>query len=423
MNDRRHAGPAAGPGLSSLRAAAALALAGAALLAACGPRRQAAPPAARAVTAAAVVRATIEIDLEYAARIRPSREIIVSPKIPGRVTQAPASVGRKVQEGEVLFTLETKDIDAQYRQARAALESARANLTRTADSSLHSQVLAAEAAVKQAQVQVDDLKDLYERARRLYESGAVPRQQLDGVKAKYESAGIALDTARQNLALIREKGGPQSSEVAAAQVDQAQAAADLARSQMENTVVRSPIAGIVAARNVDPGELVSSSVPAFVVIDIRTVTAEASVSESMVEKVHPGDAVAVTVEAAGASRLAGVVDSVSPAPDPRTMGYLVKVTIDNSAETLRPGMFARVFFPVERREEVLVVPNGAVVTEAGVDYVYAVVGGVVRKKVVETGLADAAVTELRGGLEEGDLVVTGGQSFLNDGDPVVVSPE
>ena len=403
-----------------LLSAAMLAAAGLAL-ASCGPARAQPARAEKTVTVVAARRAHIAITREYAARIRPRQEIVVSPKVAGRVATVRADVSQKVKRGAVLFTLESKDFEAQSRQARAALESARANLTRTSDSSLSSQVIQAQAAVNQAQVQYDDAKDMYDRTSKLFDGGTASRQQLDGAKARRDSAGIALDAAKQNLALIQDKGGPQSTGLASTQVDQAQASLDLADSQLSNTVVTSPITGVVSTRNIDPGELVSSAVPAFVVIDVSSVTAEISVEGDMVDKIRRGQAVEVSVEATDAVRLSGVVDTISPAADPRTQGYTVKIRIDNPGDSVRPGMFARVRLPVEERDSALVVPNSAVVTETGMDYVFEVMNGVVKKVPVEVGISDDTVTEISSGLEEGVLVVSEGQSFLNDGEKVTVT--
>jgi HlyD family secretion protein len=237
-----------------------------------------------------------------------------------------------------------------------------------------------------------------------------------------DSAAIALDTAKASLSLLTQKGGPQSTGLASTQVDQAQATADLAQSQLENTTVRSPITGTVATRNVDPGELVGSGVPVFVVIDVSSVTAEASVEESTVRMLRRGQVVPVRIGAAGDAALDGVVETISPAADPRTMAYTVKIRVDASGQEIRPGMFARVLFPVDTRRDVLVVPGSAVITETGVDYVFVVAGGVVKKTAVQTGISDDAVTEITSGLTEGVPVVTEGQSFLNDGDSVTIAP-
>jgi multidrug resistance efflux pump len=399
-----------------------MAVLGALSLAGCTRTAQSAVQEPKTVTATRAKRATIALSLVYPARIRPKQEIVVSPKVAGRVASVRADIGQRVRAGEVLFTLESRDFDAQSRQAKAALDSARANLTRTSDSSLGSQEIQAQAAVKQAQVQYDDARDMYARVQKLFDGGTASRQQLDGAKARFDSAAIALDTAKQNLSMLQDKSGPQSTGVASSQVDQAQATADLAESQLSNTIIRSPISGVVASRAIDPGELVAAGMPTFVVIDQSTVTAEASVEEGMVGKIHVGQAVAVAVEAAGAAGLSGVVQSVSPSADPRTLGYAVKVRIDAAQAALRSGMFARISFPIESRENVLVVPNTAVVTETGVDYVYVVSSGVLKKTAVQLGSADDAVTEISSGLSDGAFVVTAGQSFLADGQTVTVAP-
>jgi len=393
------------------RAAFAASLVLVALLCGCSGRRAPAAPETRTVTTVRAARATISVSVEYAARIRPKQEIYVSPKVGGRVASVRADVSQPVRRGQVLFTLETRDYEAQARQAQAALQSARANLTRTSDSSLSSQVL-------QARVQYSDAKDLSDRTDRLFSQGSVSRQQRDDARAKADSARIALDTARQNLSLIQDKGGPQSTGVASTQVDQAQAAAELAQSQLDNAVITSPITGVVASRSVDPGELVASGSPAFVVIDVSSITAEASVDEAIVAKIHVGEKVPVNAEAADSGVLDGVVDTVSPAADPRTQGYLVKIRVEHPGAIVRPGMLARVFFPVERHQNVLSVPSQALVTESGVQYVYVDAGGLVKKAAVQTGISDDTRTEILAGLSEGDRVITEGQSFLNEGDRV-----
>ena len=407
--------------LAAAAAVSALACALAVLAAGCSGRRAPPAPETKTVTAVRAARATISVSVEYAARIRPKQEIYVSPKVGGRVATVRADVSKPVRRGDVLFTLETRDYEAQARQAQAALQSARANLTRTSDSSLSSQVIQAQAAVDQAQVQYADAADLADRMDKLFSQGSVSRQQRDDARARADSARIALDTAKQSLGLLKDKGGPQSTGVASTQVDQAQAAAELAQSQLDNAVITSPITGVVASRSVDPGELVASGTPAFVVIDVSSITAEASVDEAMVAKIHVGERVPVNAEAADSGTLDGVVDTVSPAADPRTQGYLVKVRVPNPGTAVRPGMLARVFFPVERRVDVLAVPSQALVTESGVQYVYLDAGGVVRKAAVRTGIADDSRTEILSGISEGDLVITEGQSFLNEGDRVTVA--
>jgi RND family efflux transporter MFP subunit len=172
---------------------------------------------------------------------------------------------------------------------------------------------------------------------------------------------------------------------------------------------------------VDPGELVAAGSPAFVVIDLSSVTADASVDEGIVQKIRPGERVPVSAESAGGEPLTGVVDTVSPAADPRTQGYAIKIRINNPGNVLRPGMLARVSFPVESRKGVLAVPNQALVTDGGVQYLFLVEGGVVKRAAIQTGISDDTLTEVTAGISEGAFVITEGQSFLNEGERVTIS--
>lgn len=206
-----------------------------------------------------------------------------------------------------------------------------------------------------------------------------------------------------------------------AQVDQAQAQVDFATSQLDATTVVTPTDGVVAQRGVEVGEMVGTSTLAFVIIDVGSVLAEAGVSEEIVSHISVGDAVNVTVDAVNVSALQGSVESVSPATDERGL-YTVKVKVGNPGGAIKPGMLARLRFLVRRAPAAPAVPNSAVVTENGADYLYIVKENVVHKTQVQVGASDAHDTQITTGLSLGDVVVVEGQSFLADGDPVTPMP-
>ena len=213
--------------------------------------------------------------------------------------------------------------------------------------------------------------------------------------------------------------------MASSQVDQAQAKLDLAQSQLDNTRITSPIdgRGIRPQRGPRGAGLQRPARLRRHRREHRERRGQRS-RKAWWRRSRLGQRVPVSVDAAGGVTLQGVVQTISPAADPRTQAYAVKVRIDHPGDAMRPGMFARVSFPVDRQADVLVVPNGALVSETGVDYVYAVVPGnggtVVKKIAVQPGIADDSVTAILSGLTEGTLVVTEGQSFLNDGAPVKI---
>jgi HlyD family secretion protein len=399
----------------------------AASLASCAKRGEAAPLPPRLVTAAAVERRDFVLAAEYAARIVPYKEVNITPKVGGRVSSVLADVGTTVAEGQTLFTLDASDYEAQYRQAQAALGSAKASFERTSDSGREQQTLQARSAADQAHIAYDEAKKAYDRMQRLFDSGSISRQQLDDVKARFQAAGVQREAADSALSLVEDRAGTQANEIAAGQVGQASAQADLARSQLDAAVIRSPIAGRVSYRNVEVGEMVGSPSLAFVVIDESRVYAETGLSERVVGGIGKGQSLDLVVPTLGEApggpgRISARVDSVSPAADPRTNLYTVRLLVPNTQALLRGGMLARIRVPIETKKAALLVPERATFSENGGDYVLVAKDGAATRRRVSIGESDGSRVEVQSGLAEGELVITSGQEFLGEGDKVSIAP-
>jgi RND family efflux transporter MFP subunit len=384
------------------------------------------------ITAAVAEKRDFELSTDYPASIAPLREVNITPKVGGRVSSVLVEVGMAVSKGQPLLELDASDYQSQYRQAQAALGSAKAALTRTSDSGQQQQIIQAQAAADQAQVAYDDAKSAYDRIKRLYDGGSVPRQQLEDADARAQAAEIQREAAAKALALVQDKAGSQADDIASSQVDQATAQTELAKSQLDETVLRSPIAGRVSYRDVEAGEMIGTSTLAFIVIDESSVVAEAGLSERAIGAVRKGMGLEVVIPALGdgdRGRRAGIVDSVSPAADPRSMLYQVRILIPNADGALQGGMLARVRIPVETRRGALLVPERSTFSENGADYVLVVAldssggkEGSVSRRRVTLGESDGSSVEALDGLSQGELVVTAGQEFLGDGDRVKISP-
>ncbi|MEI6873784.1 MAG: efflux RND transporter periplasmic adaptor subunit [Spirochaetota bacterium] len=379
------------------------------------------PP--RAVEATIVQQRTFSLEAEYAARILPASQVTITPKVGGRVASVRATIGDVVAKGQTLFTLETGDYDAQYRQANAALVSSRANLTRSNEAGQESQTLQAQAANDQALLARDEIQKAWDKTKRLRDGGVVSKQQMDDVDAKLRAANIQLEAAKKSLELVRDKAGRQASDVLSGQVDAAQAQADLAKSQLDSTAIVSPLSGRVSWRDVEPGQMVGTSSLTFVVMDDSTVLAEAGLSDRSVGLVRKGMSIAVTINALGGDRVqrSGMVNWVSPAADPRTLLYTVRIAIANSDGAIRPGMLAKIRFPIEAPRQAILIPERAAFSENGLDYVMVAEEGRARKRQVSLGESDGASIEVTKGLEPGNLVITAGQEFLADGDAIASS--
>lgn len=208
-------------------------------------------------------------------------------------------------------------------------------------------------------------------------------------------------------------------------VDQLKAQLDAARSQydnvLENTVLRSPISGVVTARNYDPGDM-TGNLPVLTVGQITpTVKVMINISENDLSTIAKGMPVSVEFDAFKGREFAGRVQRIYPTVDPATRTFAVEVGIANADGSIKPGMFARVGIDLGSQSNV-VVPDRAVVkqTGSGNKYVYVLRGNRVSYQKVSLGQRFDTTYELLDGIEDGDTVVITGQTRLADGVEVEV---
>jgi len=293
-------------------------------------------------------------------------EVSIIPKMAGKVAEVIFDVGDEVHKGDVLVRLESTELQAQLKQAQAGLATAKANYA-------------------------DAQKNL-ERTKSLFEQGAVSQQQLD--------------LAQTQLAM----GSP----------DSAAAAVQLIQAQLANTVITSPIDGIVSARSVEVGEIAGQG-PVMTIVDVDQVIVETNVTESEVNKIEVGQVLDVKVSALQDEPFKGTVSTISPAADSRTGAFPIKITIPNSIHQLKPGMFAEVKLVLETKIGALVVPKEAVIDSGDRKYVFKIVDDKAVMTDVTTGMSDETHMEVLIGLAAGDKVVTKGQNKLQDNTPVMTN--
>jgi HlyD family secretion protein len=376
------------------------------VLAGCGAAKPVARQDATAVKGVQAATASITTNVEYSSKLKPIQEIAVSSKIAGKVASINADVGSEVKKGQVLFTLEANDTQAQLKQQEA-------NQANT-DASSAQQITTARQAMDKAQVAYNDAKTNYDKTKSLLDAGATSSQAMSDAQTKLNNAQIDLQSAKDNLQKVNEKNGSSYA--------QAAAAVDVVSAQLDNSTIAAPISGTVSVRNIDIGEIsAGASNPAFTVIDTSKMVAEVDVPDKMVAKLKKGDKLTVIINALDNKSLDGTVDFISPAADSKTQFYAIKVNIDNGDNSLKPGMFAKVILPAESKQNVVTVPNEAIKIEDGVAYVYKVDKNVVAKTPVKMGLANEKITEITDGIKNGDFVITEGQIFLNNGQKVTIA--
>ncbi len=237
-----------------------------------------------------------------------------------------------------------------------------------------------ESSLAQAKSQLATDKAAFERADELYKFGGESKAAWEEAKNEYEVSQANYD----NL--------------------------------LENTTLRSPIAGVVTARNYDNGDMVGSN-PIFVIQQIRPVKIMVNVSESLYTYVKKGMSVDVSLDAIPGRTFEGKVSRITPAIDPSTHTFPVEIIVANSDESVKPGMYARVTMNYGTRDNV-VVPDRAVVKQMGSGdryiYVYQQ-DGTVKYQKVELGRRISDRYEITEGLADGDEIVISGQNALNNG--------
>ncbi|MBQ2371312.1 MAG: efflux RND transporter periplasmic adaptor subunit, partial [Muribaculaceae bacterium] len=186
----------------------------------------------------------------------------------------------------------------------------------------------------------------------------------------------------------------------------------------ENTVLTSPISGVVTARNYDAGDM-TGQLPILTIAQVQPVKIVINVSESELAKVNNGMPAVVKFDTYGDEEFAGKVTMVAPTVDVATRTFGVEVTVANKDNRILPGMFARVELNLGTMEHV-VVPDKAVVKQPGSGnyYVYVYKDGKVSYNQVQLGQRMGDKYELISGVESGSQVVVSGQSRLANGDAV-----
>ena len=338
--------------------------------------------------------------VDYASKFDPVQEVQVFPKTGGKVAGINVEVGDKVTGGQVLFTLDTAELQAQLQIQQTGLAAAQVNLAKTSSAS--------EQTLNKLQITYHDAQDNYDKTKKLYDAGAVSKQELDAAKTNYDNAAIDLKAAQADLATA----------AAEAQVEQARANVNSAQVQIDNATVISPISGIVSAKDVKVGEIASSQSGSVTVIDSSSMIAEISVPDIVIGKIHIGQTAPVSINAIKDKSVSGVIDTISPNSTSKDNSYLVKVKIDNAQNDLIAGMFIKISLPAENKSNILMVPNEAIRMENNVNYLYAVVNGMVKKVAVTVGISNSKDTEVAGNITEGMDIIIEGQSFLNEGEKV-----
>jgi RND family efflux transporter MFP subunit len=328
----------------------------------------AAPPLAPLMDVA-VVRAstgTVESALEISGTLAAKSRVGIKPKLPGRLERVLVDVGDRVSEGQVVATIDRAEVDAQVDAGVAAIAVAKASID------------AAEAGLANAVTEHD-------RAKMLFEGGAIPRQRLDAADTAHRAAVAQRDLAKANLA-------------------QAEASLRRTREVQRDTTLRSPVSGYIVERHYDAGAIPGDQ-PIVVVADLRQLKLEAGVSELEAGRLKNGLAAMVSVQAKPGEEFKGQLAAIVPEVDERNRHFRIELRVDNRDNSLLAGMYATARLVVASATNAIVVPREAVMSRDGKRVVLKVDGEKVAAVAVTEGLNDGRQVQIVSGLTAGDQVI------------------
>ncbi len=298
----------------------------------------------------------------YTATVEPDLINNISASSPNRIKEIFVDEGMRVSKGQKLVVLDdvnTSSYETQVANAKANLENVQLN---------------------------------YDRAVELLKIGGGTQQNVDQMQLQLTNARNTLANAERTLRNVR-----------------------------ENTVLISPISGVVTARNYDPGDM-TGTLPVLTVARVQPVKIVINISESELSKVSKGMPAQVTFDTYPGEEFSGTITMVAPTVDVNSRTFGAEVTVQNPDSRILPGMFGRVKLNLGTAEHV-VVPDLAVVKQpgSGNHYVYVYKDGKVCYNKVELGQRLGDAYELLSGVEPGAQVVVSGQAKLADGASVKVS--
>lgn len=216
------------------------------------------------------------------------RSYRASSKLAGRIDSMHVAEGDMVYSGELLYTISTPELDAKLKQVSALEAEAEAINNEVDMGARKEQVVAIRSLWQKALAGLELAEASYERVKRLYDKGVVPRQQYDEALANYRAMQATVDAARAEYDLVVEGATRQQKEAVEAKVREAQGGVDEVRSYLRDAEVYAPVSGRVSSVMAEAGELVGTGMPVVTILDIGNCWVTFNIKESKMANVHLG---------------------------------------------------------------------------------------------------------------------------------------
>jgi len=392
----------------------------AAMLSGCSKEEKPKEPVVE-VQAATVRQGEIQQIITAEAVLYPLHQAAITPKVTAPVKKFYVNRGERVKEGQLLATLENRDLEAATIDNRGAYEQAQAQYKTATDASIPEETKKAQYDFDEAKQQLDAAQKMYESRQELYQQGALPRKDLDAATVAYVQARNQFNLAQQHLEAYQAVSHGAAVKAATGQLTSAEGKYLGAKAQLDYTEVRSPINGVVTDRPNYPGETPAAGIPLLTVMDTSQVIAKAHIPQEQAAKLKAGDA--ATLSSPEAGQVNGEVTVVSPALDANSTTVEIWVEARNPDGKLRPGSSMTVSMSAQTVKEALIVPASAILTGTDGSTSVMLVGndGRAHQQAVEVGIRQGDNVQVTKGLNAGQMVVTNGAYGLPENTQIKIA--
>ncbi|MBK9528124.1 MAG: efflux RND transporter periplasmic adaptor subunit [Acidobacteria bacterium] len=390
----------------------------------------AAPTTIDVATTQAIVK-QIPTYFEATGNLAGDAQTDVAPVVGGKVVEVNFDVGSYVTKGSVLVRMDDRDAkirletaQAQVEQQKKAVGTAIAALRQaqirlnvkdgeTFDIETFSQVKSTKANLVLADKELT-------RAEKLFATGDVSKATVDQRRAQRDALLGQLDESRSNAAVAVKAINSAEAQVAAARsgVATAETQVDQARKALSDTVILAPISGYVSERVADLGEFLTPNAPntkVATIVRTSTLRLKIDVPEASIGKVAVGQGISMQTSAYPDRNFAGTVVRILPNLNTTARTLIVEAEVANGEGLLKPGQFATVRVTQSKPENAVMIPASAIRTEGDINKVYVVKDGAVRERLVQPGLLENDLIQIKTGIAEGEVIATSNLNELFDG--------
>ncbi len=353
--------------------------------------------------------------------LAPLAQAAIEPRISAPIATEVVQRGTRVHKGQLLLTLEDRDLRGAALDSRGNLTQAQAAYTAATLATIPEDVQKAELDVAQAKANLDVANHTAEERKRLLDQGAIARRDVDTAAAAQVQAQAAYDTSAKHLDNVRKTTQKANLDAAQGQLASAQGKLDSAEAQVSYTHIESPIDGVVTDRPLFPGETAAAGTPVVTVMDTSSLLAKLHIAQQAAQELKVGGSAEIAIPGVEDPRPA-TISLISPALDPGSTTVEIWLKLPNPGGRFKVGTPAHVIIHGFTIPNAIQLPKDAILpADDGSTNVLIVGGdGAAHKRPVKVGLRTSDKVQVLSGVNATDMVITEGGYGLDEGTKVKV---